>query len=114
LAFKEGIDDCRESPAMDIVYELLNYNTKIVAYDPKAMGVAKTLLGDKIKYAKNMYAVAYGADALAVLTEWPEFKTLDLGKIAKTMRHKNIIDCRNLLDPKIAKLNNIVYKGIGR
>ena len=114
LAFKEGTDDCRESPAMDIVNELVSYNVNITAYDPKAMGVAKTLLFDKIKYAKDMYSAVYGADVLAVLTEWPEFKTLDLKKAAEIMRHKNIVDCRNLINPKDALANNFNYKGIGR
>ena len=114
LAFKEGTDDCRESPAMDIVNELISYNVDITAYDPKAMGIAKTLLGDKIKYAKDMYSTVNGADVLTILTEWPEFKTLDLAKTAKIMRHKNIVDCRNLLDPQQAILNGFNYKGIGR
>ena len=114
LAFKEGTDDCRESPAMDIVYELLNHNANITAYDPKAMGVAKTLLGDKIKYAKTMYKAVYHTDVLAVLTEWPEFKKLNLQHVAKVMRNKNIIDCRNLLNPQEAILNGFTYKGIGR
>lgn len=114
LAFKEGTDDCRESPAMDIVNELVSYNVSITAYDPKAMGVAKTLLFDKIKYAKDMYSAVYGADVLAVLTEWPEFKTLDLKKAAEIMRHKHIVDCRNLLNPKEALANNFTYRGIGR
>lgn len=114
LAFKEGTDDCRESPAMDIVGELLNRDANITAYDPKAMDVARTLLGDKIKYAKDMYSTLDGADVLAILTEWPEFKDLDLGKAAKIMRNKNIVDCRNLLNPQMAALHNFKYKGIGR
>ncbi|MBO7643238.1 MAG: UDP-glucose/GDP-mannose dehydrogenase family protein [Alphaproteobacteria bacterium] len=114
LAFKEGTDDCRESPAMDIVGELLNRDAKITAYDPKAMKTAQMILGNKIRYATDMYSAINGADVLAVLTEWPEFKTLDLVRAAKTMRHKNIVDCRNLIDIKQAMLNNFIYKGIGR
>ena len=114
LAFKEGTDDCRESPAMDIVGELLNRDAKITAYDPKAMKTAQMILGNKIQYATDMYSAINGADVLAVLTEWPEFKTLDLVRAAKTMRHKNIVDCRNLIDIKQAMLNNFIYKGIGR
>ena len=78
------------------------------------MDIAKTLLGEKIKYAKDMYSAVDGADVLAILTEWPEFKTLDLAKTAKIMRHKNIVDCRNLLNPQQAILNKFNYKGIGR
>lgn len=114
LAFKEGTDDCRESPAMDIVAELLKHNAKIKAFDPKAMNVAKNILGNKIEYAPDMYSAIDGADVLAILTEWPEFKTIDLGKIALLMRNKNIVDCRNLLDKQKAILANFKYKGIGR
>lgn len=114
LAFKEGTDDCRESPAMDIVAELLRHNAKIKAFDPKAMGVAKNILGNKIEYAPDMYSALNGADVLAILTEWPEFKTLDLDKAAKLMRTKSIVDCRNLLDKQKAILANFKYRGIGR
>ena len=113
-AFKGGTDDCRESPAMDIVAELLKHKAKITAFDPKAMDVAKSILGNNIEYARDMYSVADGADVLAILTEWPEFKTIDLGKIALLMRNRNIIDCRNLLDKQTAILANFKYKGIGR
>lgn len=114
LAFKEGTDDCRESPAMDIVGELLKHNANITAYDPKAMGVAKTLLGDKIKYATDMYSAISGADVLAILTEWPEFKQLDLTKAATMMRNKRIVDCRNLLNASQVASHQFLYKGLGR
>jgi UDPglucose 6-dehydrogenase len=114
LAFKEGTDDCRESPAMDIVGELLRRNTIITAYDPKAMNVAKTILGDRIKYAPDMYSAIAGADVLAILTEWPEFKTLDFNRVGQIMRNKNIVDCRNLLNPQQAILNKFTYRGVGR
>lgn len=78
LAFKDGTDDCRESPAMDIVGELLLQGADITAYDPKAMGTACGLLGNKISYADDMYACLKDADVLAILTEWNEFKALDL------------------------------------
>ncbi len=114
LAFKEGTDDCRESPAMDIVGELVSRKVQVCAYDPKAMPTAKTILGNKIEYASDMYAAILGADALAVLTEWPEFKTLDLKRASTLMKHKNIVDCRNLIDMQQAVANNFMYQGIGR
>ncbi|MBD5405037.1 UDP-glucose/GDP-mannose dehydrogenase family protein [bacterium] len=114
LAFKNGTDDCRESPAMDIVCELLKSGAKITAFDPKAMNTAKILLGDKINYADNMYEALKDANVLAILTEWEEFKNLDLNKVAKLMRNKNIIDCRNLIDIENASTNGFNYKGIGR
>ena len=114
LAFKEGTDDCRESPAMDIVGELIKHNVKIKAFDPKAMNTAKMLLGDKIEFSDNIYSALADADVIAILTEWPEFQSLDLTKAAAVMRNKNIVDCRNLLDPQKVRMYNFLYKGIGR
>ncbi len=114
LAFKDGTDDCRESPAIEIVSALLEQDANITAYDPQAMNTAKTLLGDKIKYATDMYSALQGADVVAILTEWKDFKSLDLTKAAHLMQHKNIVDCRNLLEPKTAELNGFKYQGIGK
>lgn len=114
LAFKDGTDDCRESPAMEIVGELLERKADVTAYDPKAMETAKLLVGDKIKYADDMYAALKDADVLAVLTEWNEFKSLDLAKAANLMKNKSIVDCRNLLDKNTALNNGFDYQGIGK
>ncbi len=114
LAFKDGTDDCRESPAIEIINNLLEFNVDITAYDPKAINTAKLLIGDRIKYADNMYEALKNADVLAVLTEWQEFKTLDLQKAAQLMTNKNIIDCRNLIDANTAKNNGFKYQGIGK
>ena len=113
LAFKNGTDDCRESPAMEIVSELLEHKSNITAYDPKAMGTACQLVGDKIQYADDMYSCIKDADVVAVLTEWQEFKTLDLNKAAQLVRRKIIVDCRNLIDAKQANNAGFIYKGIG-
>lgn len=114
LAFKDGTDDCRESPAMEIVGELLAHKVNIVAYDPKAMDTARYLIGNKIQYAEDMYSVLKDADVLAILTEWKEFRELDLAKAAKLMRGREIVDCRNLVDAGQAKTNGFAYHGIGR
>lgn len=114
LAFKNGTDDCRESPAMEIIYNLLEHNADITAYDPKAMGTACQLLGNKIGYADDMYVCLQGADVVAVLTEWDEFRSLDLTRAAQLMRHKTIIDCRNLINAEAAINNGFKYKGIGK
>ena len=114
LAFKNGTDDCRESPSMDIVSELINQGADIIAYDPKAMRTACIRLGNKIQYADNMYQPLKDADVLAVLTEWDDFRKLDLHQAGQLMRHKNIVDCRNLLDKEEAKANGFNYQGIGR
>ena len=114
LAFKDGTDDCRESPAMEIVGELITQGANIIAYDPKAMGTACNLVGNKIQYADTMYQALKDADVLAILTEWTEFKNIDLEQAAHLMRHKKIIDCRNLIDVAKAKDLGFEYQGIGK
>ena len=114
LAFKNGTDDCRESPALEIVEELISPKVQIVAYDPKAMGVACRLLGNKIEYADSMYQAAQGADVLALLTEWDEFRTLDLEQLSAIMQHKKIVDCRNLLNKAEVVTKGFEYQGIGK
>ncbi|HED0510138.1 UDP-glucose dehydrogenase family protein [Campylobacter jejuni] len=114
LAFKDGTDDCRESPAVDIVFKLLEQKVKICAYDPKAMDLAKQILGDKIDYANSMYEAIKDADAIAILTEWKEFSSLDLKKAYDLLKHKKIIDLRNLIDKNEAIKLGFEYQGIGR
>lgn len=114
LAFKDGTDDCRESPAIEIILKLLEKNLNITAYDPKAMDIAKEILKDKISYAKNMYECIENADILVILTEWKEFKELDLKQAKKLMKGKNILDFRNLLDKNKAIEAGFVYSGVGR
>ena len=114
LAFKGGTDDCRESPAMEIIAELLRNKTTIAAYDPKALKNAKILLENKISYADDAYEAVKDADVVAILTEWDDFKSLDLTRIASLMRTKNIVDCRNLWDKKQAESLGFTYQGIGK
>lgn len=114
LAFKNGTDDCRKSPAIEIICNLLAKDANITAFDPKAMNTAFQIVGDKINYADDMYSCLKDADVLAILTEWDEFKSLDLKRAADLMRHKIIIDCRNLINPEAAVKNGFFYQGIGR
>ncbi|ENO5014944.1 UDP-glucose/GDP-mannose dehydrogenase family protein [Campylobacter jejuni] len=114
LAFKDGTDDCRESPAVDIVFKLLEQKVKICAYDPKAMDLAKQILGDKIDYANSMYEAIKDADVIAILTEWKEFSSLDLKKAYDLVRHKKIVDLRNLLDKNEVIKLGFEYQGVGR
>ena len=114
LAFKDGTDDCRNSPAVDIVSELVLQGADITAYDPKAMGTACQIFGNKISYADDMYQALKDADVLAILTEWQDFKKLDFEQAQNLMRHKKIVDCRNLLDVAEAKSYGFDYQGIGR
>ncbi len=114
LAFKNGTDDCRMSPALSIVQELIQSNVQLTAYDPKAMDNARLILGDKISYAPDMYEVMKDADVLAILTEWSDFKDIDLSKAAELMKQKVIVDCRNLLNKDQAIEAGFEYQGIGR
>ncbi|ECL9168678.1 UDP-glucose/GDP-mannose dehydrogenase family protein [Campylobacter jejuni] len=114
LAFKDGTDDYRESPAVDIIFKLLEQKVQICAYDPKAMDLAKQILGDKIDYANSMYEAIKDADVIAILIEWKEFSSLDLKKAYDLVRHKKIIDLRNLIDKNEAIKLGFEYQGIGR
>lgn len=114
LAFKDGTDDCRQSPAMDIIGELLLHKADIIAYDPKAMGTACQILGDRIAYADDMYAAVKDADVLVILTEWKEFAGADLSGVAQLMRNKRILDFRNMLDAQNAIKLGFEYQCIGK
>ena len=114
LAFKDGTDDCRQSPAMDVIAELLKQKADITAYDPKAMGTACQLLGDKIAYADDMYSAVKDADVLVILTEWKEFAGADLSALAQLMHHKKIIDLRNMLNGKQAVDLGFEYQCVGK
>jgi UDPglucose 6-dehydrogenase len=114
LAFKNGTDDCRESPSLQIVKSLINAGVTIQAYDPKAMGTAKQLLGDAITYADSVDAAVTGADVIAILTEWDEFRTLDLPHIRSLVTTPNIFDARNLIPDSSFLDANFHYQTIGR
>ena len=125
LAFKGGTDDCRESPAMQVIEALLKkkHNTiarithtqpKLSVYDPEAMENAKKILGRKVKYTANEYEALEQADVMLVLTEWRQFKGLDLARAKSIMRGNKIIDLRNQIDHVSAVANGFEYKGVGR
>lgn len=114
LAFKNGTDDCRESPAMDVIRFLLEHKADITAYDPKAMGNACQILGDRIAYADDMYAAAKDADVLVILTEWKQFAGADLQILEQIMRHKKILDFRNMLCPEEVLAAGFEYRCIGK
>lgn len=113
LAFKNGTDDVRESPAMEIISHLIEKGARIKAFDYQALENAKKVLGDKIEYAFSAEAVFDGADVVAVLTEWPQFKELDFEKFGIRMKSKKIADLRNLLDGAKLKKTGFEYKRIG-
>lgn len=115
LSFKGGTDDCRESPAMEILNEILAVpGPKVTVYDPKAMENAKKLLGNKVQYAKDAYEAVKGADVLVILTEWNQFKKLDLEKLAKLMKHKRMVDLRNTFRAEDLAQAGFEYTGVGK
>ena len=94
LAFKEGTDDCRESPAVEIVQRLASHNVDVCVYDPQAMTTARRILGDTVRYASDMYSAAQGADVLVILTEWPQFDAADWKRVASGLHSHHILDFR--------------------
>ena len=113
LAFKSNTDDMRFAPSIDIINHLQEEGAKIKAYDPEAMENSKKLLKD-IEYCKDPYEAAENAEALLILTEWNEFKELDLDKIKNLMKTKLIIDGRNIYNPEEMKKLDFKYISIGR
>lgn len=113
-AFKGGTDDCRESPALQIIEIMLAHDVNIKLYDPEAMPNTKAILGDLITYCDSAYEAIGGADVLAVLTDWQEFKSLELEKIKILMTRPQIADFRNNFDYNKAKELGFEIKSIGR
>jgi len=113
LSYKPNTDDVREAPAIDVIGNLLQKGAEVRAYDPKAMPVLKAQM-NSIAYCKDAYAVATGADALLVVTEWDEFRQLDLDRIKSLMRRPVIVDGRNIFDPRTMRERGFVYRGVGR
>jgi UDPglucose 6-dehydrogenase len=113
LSYKPNTDDVREAPSIDVIENLLQKGATIRAYDPKAMPVLKARM-NSIEYCSDPYAVADGADALLIVTEWEEFKKLDLDRLKKMMRRPVLVDGRNMFDPKAMRDRGFVYRGVGR
>lgn len=114
LAFKNGTDDVRESPAMQIVEQMLNNGAKLSVFDPKAIDNAKKILGDKVEYAASALDAAKDADVLAILTEWSEFSDVNLTELKSIMRVPKIVDLRNMLKIKCPEKQGFDYQCIGR
>jgi UDPglucose 6-dehydrogenase len=113
LAFKPNTDDMREAPAAEIGRALLRENALVKGYDPEAMGVAAKMM-PSLQLAEDTYDLARDCDALILLTEWNEFKHLDMPRIKSLMRQPIFIDGRNLYEPEIMTRNGFIYRGVGR
>jgi UDPglucose 6-dehydrogenase len=113
LAFKPNTDDMREAPSIDIAHGLIAGGARLRAYDPVAMENARALL-PAVEMFDDPYELARGCDALVVVTEWNEFKQLDLKKIKKQMRTPILFDGRNVYDPAEMRALGFTYQGVGR
>ena len=113
LAFKPDTDDIRNAPAVDILKHLKREGAKIKVYDPQAVSGAKEILKD-IRFVKNSYEACRGADAVLVMTEWREFRELDLNRLKRSLKRPIIIDGRNIYDPLVMKRHGFSYHSVGR
>ena len=113
LAFKPNTDDMREAPSIPIVHGLIERGATVVAFDPVAREQAEKVLTG-VEFADDAYAAAEGADALVIVTEWDEFRALDLDRIAAMLRGKVLVDLRNVYDRSEAEAAGLSYYGIGR
>jgi len=114
LAFKPNTDDVREAPALTTIDMLLEAGAKIQAYDPKAMEEVQKHYGSKVALAKNAYAALEGAEALAIITEWSQFRTPNFDTIREKLKGKVVFDGRNLFEPKQMKKEGLTYICLGR
>ncbi|HEV7664702.1 MAG TPA: UDP-glucose/GDP-mannose dehydrogenase family protein [Chloroflexota bacterium] len=113
LAFKPNTDDLREAPAIEIIHLLMSEGAKIKAYDPAANKAAEAVLPG-VELCSDAYAVAEGADAVILLTQWSEFRRLDLDRVRKSMHYPLLVDGRNLYDPAEMVAKGFFYQPIGR
>jgi UDPglucose 6-dehydrogenase len=113
LTFKPNTDDMREAPSIDIIRGLTDAGARIVAYDPHGMPAAQALLDD-VTYAAGAYEAAIGADALVLITEWNEFRSLDLDRLRSVMRSPVLIDLRNTYRHDEVTRHGFAYTSVGR
>jgi UDPglucose 6-dehydrogenase len=114
LSFKPKTDDMREAPAITIIEKLLAAGARVQAYDPQASRVAKAIFGSRITITEKSYDALTGADALALVTEWNEFREPDFGKMRKLMRTPVIFDGRNVYSKDTMRTHGFTYFSIGR
>ena len=113
ISFKPETDDIREAPAVDIARGLLERGARVRAYDPQAMEIARPELPD-VEMCDDAYEACRGADALVLVTEWNQFRMLDLDRVKELLRRPVIVDLRNVYDPDPMRERGFVYVGVGR
>jgi UDPglucose 6-dehydrogenase len=114
LSFKPETDDMREAPALVVIEGLLERGARVVVHDPEAMAAARTVFGDRIRYADTNYDALHGAAALVIVTEWKQYRVPDFERMRELMDRPVIIDGRNLFDPGRMRELGFDYSGIGR
>ena len=115
LAFKPETDDIREAPALVVIDRLLEAGATVRAYDPVAANESRRRLGEeRVYHAASMYEAAEGADAVALITEWKQFRVPDFNRIAQALRDRIVFDGRNLYDPAAVARHHLAYVSIGR
>jgi UDPglucose 6-dehydrogenase len=114
LAFKPYTDDIREAPSLENIRALLAEGASIKAYDPEARKNVEAIMGNQISFGESLYDTLEGADALLVVTEWPEFRTPEFEKITALLKNKVIFDGRNVFEPEQMKELGFDYFSIGR
>ncbi len=114
LAFKPKTDDMREARSVEVIGGLLGAGARVRAYDPAAMANAKSLLPPSVDYCQSSYEAAEGADAIAIVTEWNEFKLLNLERLRGVMRRPLVFDGRNIYEPERMRRLGFEYHSIGR
>jgi UDPglucose 6-dehydrogenase len=112
LTFKPNTDDMREAPSLALIAALQEMGARVKAYDPAGMQHAKELLQD-VSFADNPYACAQGADALVLVTEWEQFRALDLARLKQLMARPILVDLRNIYRPDKALEHRFAYHGVG-
>ena len=113
LTFKPNTDDMRDAPALDIVPTLQKAGARVQAFDPEGMDEAAKLLTD-VTFCKNPYECVQGADVLAIITEWDQFRALDLKRMKTAMKTPLIVDLRNVYRPDEMREHGFTYVSIGR
>ncbi|MCB0531006.1 MAG: UDP-glucose/GDP-mannose dehydrogenase family protein [Lewinellaceae bacterium] len=114
LAFKPNTDDIREAPALVIIDELLAAGAKVQAFDPEAIPNTQAIYGDRVQFMNNMYEALAGADCLAIMTEWSEFRAPEFQRIRELLKTPVIFDGRNLYDLELIASKGFHYESVGR
>jgi len=114
LSFKPTTDDVRESPALRFVDRLLAQGARVNGYDPAAIENVRRIYGERIAYCGNSYDAVCGADALVIMTEWNEFRLLDLDRVKKLLGSPVVFDCRNIYQPETMEKMGFRYHSFGR